>query len=338
MEETMINVEQRTASANRLLEQLQGLQDKFMELGFMPYVESLDQAINDVQAAINSDSFSEERVAEIYNRINPKLQQLEHARQAVSHFIEALNDNHLQHDERFELELLLKQYFIAQLQAIEQTGLMKTELVSSFQNKAALIGIGSDSSFVNKQALDIADTLKQQPVRQVERAVTFKLDISPEQKQALFQQLDTQISKLNEAVCIIARKANALNQDGYTKKAESLWHVEDALSQKIKDYEASQKQAIETHGRMSVLGALSFKKDCQDIINDNKGKFTQHADVLPAFANFLLTVASAVCAFIPLAINKAHTGSCFSFFNTATSKDLARAEKFIESAFQAPSL
>ncbi|MDF2690607.1 MAG: hypothetical protein K0S29_462 [Gammaproteobacteria bacterium] len=343
----MNNSEERIASANKFIGQLQKVQDSFMDASYMPVVEFLDEAINTTQAVMaNSETLADgAAIREIYISVNEKLQQLDLATKAIAPLIQALIASSSD-DEKFELELILKRYFTAQLNAIEQTGEFDPNLPAKAKVDAALIGTDSfetffnggagqsmaeeiepevlPNGFVNQEALAIAQSLGSK-LKDAGPEFSFTA-ISIEQKEIL--KLNEQVAKIYAATEVLSVKAKDLEAEGCDIKAEKLRQLRVAINLRISDYVKEQGDAINTIGRMSELKASKFKADCHQIISANKGEFAQHRSVLSALANVLVAVATA---FIQPVISKICTGS-FSFFSTATVKSLAKAEQGINKA------
>jgi hypothetical protein len=355
----MNQLEQRIAVANALIADYESYRKELIVYHLRPEAEIVAKAIELSYSVIaDAEAYGKQFEAalhEVHAMLKLQLDQMKLAREAIDptilEFIRALRSSN---SHRLDLEEAIEGYLRKQRSLIQSTGAYNQGYANNFNEhciywldpfepalEGLLEGIESYNDltgphFVNRDALALADSLKAQPALQVKFEVPFKADLNPELKQALFKQLDGQIASIRTAMEAIARKVNALEFDGFNKKAGELSKIQDIIDNKITAYEAGQKHAIETRGRMSSLKALSFKKSCHEIINDNKGYFNKHADVLPVLANFILAVASAVCAFIPVIVNKARTNS-FSFFNTATFKTLAKVEKDINKAI-GPSL
>ncbi|MDF2939724.1 MAG: hypothetical protein K0R66_366 [Gammaproteobacteria bacterium] len=350
----MHNFEQRIAKANEFIGDYESYRKELIAYHHRPEAVIIANAIDLLRLVIaDAEAYGENFEAafqEVHAMIKHQLDQMKFAREAIKPDIFAfINNLRLSNSHRLDLEEAINVYLLKQMVFIQNTGNFNQDYAQDFNKhclalldpfESALEGLmdGIEGySDLTGPLLVNATSLKELYERNCasQDALAVAKYLHVEQQQALLQ-LEDQIASLRVAVEAIAHKSNALGLDGYAKKAHELRLVEEAINTKIDDYERDQKQAIGTIGRMSQLKAAAFKADCHRVIADNKAKFTRHADVLPVLANFLLTVASAVCAFIPLLINKAQTGSCFSFFNTATTNTLIRAEKAIESAIKAP--
>ncbi|MDF2529651.1 MAG: hypothetical protein K0Q57_531 [Gammaproteobacteria bacterium] len=310
----MNNVEQRTAAdLKTFIASLKQEEDELQLDSLMPVIDFFEKAI--------SQNLSPREIAD---KLQSQLNQLKFAKEAIRPALRAISNLSAESNNRFELERQIKKYFKAQIKAIEEQAEFQPEL-AQYLNEYCRKQAAAEVGFVNYQALAIADSLKPKPASEVQ--VIQKVPDSSE----VMELLDKQTADIKSAIMALARKANALEFCGFEEKAEGLRRIEDILIAKTDAYQDDQQQAIEKTGLMSTQTALKFKKDCHAIINNSKGSFNHHADVLPILANILLVVASAVCAFIPLVVNKVRTNS-FLFFNTATFNTLAKVDKDISKA------